>query len=238
VYKITALFCLGLCVSLFTGCATRTRMPLLDQAGSISATSEPIYLLTVTLKNDSHPRYQPELLVTYVEKPGAASKADRMNFLTDDLAEDETDSPRGNRYLLRLQLPSSEHVLMGFGANSRHFPFTGSCIAPLLEPIPVQAAGGVYYLGHVNATVRARVGDEFRAGPVIPLLDQAMTGFSGGTFDVVIEDRWAADEAEFLAKFPALRGVVVKRLIMAPFNRDRAQKWWEGEMNEAPAEKK
>lgn len=226
-YKYILLLGLGVQAFFFTGCATPAKMPLLNQPGSLSASSEPVYLMTVTFKNSSHPRYQPKLLMTYIEKPGAEAKADRLNFSVDSLSRDETDTlEAGNRYYVRLQLPPRDFVLMGFGVMSSKFPFNAMGIAPILEPLPAKP-GGVYYLGHINATVRERVGGEFRAGPVVPLLDQSMTGFSGGTFDVVIEDRWASDEALFRIKFPALSGVEVKKNLLPPFNRPRAQTWWE-----------
>ena len=85
--------------------------------------------------------------------------------------------------------------------------------------------GPVYYLVHVTATVRERQGSEFRPGPMIPLLKQAIAGFSGGTFDVEISDRWDADQAEFRAKFPAFQTTKVQNAILAPFDRIKATKF-------------
>src|SRR2546430_12996643 len=46
---------------------------------------------------------------------------------------------------------------------------------PLHEELTVTQPG-VFYLGHVDATVRERTGGEFKAGPSIPLIDQAEIG--------------------------------------------------------------
>ena len=46
-----------------------------------------------------------------------------------------------------------------------------------------------------QATVRERTGNEFKAGPSLPLIDQAIAGASGGIFDVDISDRWDTDES-------------------------------------------
>ena len=86
---------------------------------------------------------------------------------------------------------------------------------------------GTYYLGHVEATVRERQGNEFKAGASVPLVDQSLVGASGGTFDVVISDAFDKDLKNFQATFPAMRSATVERAVLPPFDRARAQKWWE-----------
>lgn len=75
--------------------------------------------------------------------------------------------------------------------------------APLNAEMQLPGSG-IFYLGHVNATVRERIENEFRAGLPIPLVDQAVTGFSGGNFDIEIIDQFEKDEPEFRARFLAL----------------------------------
>jgi len=89
------------------------------------------------------------------------------------------------------------------------------------------AGQGVFYIGHVEATIRERQGNEFKAGPTVPLLDQAVAGASGGTFDIEISDQWDKDGPQFLAKFPTLSAVTVQKNILPPFDRAKAQQWWE-----------
>lgn len=211
---------------LLTGCATRTPMAFEDDAVKLTATSKPVFLMTATIKNTYKTSYQPKLLVVNVEKPGAKDAADRFNFTMDEKAKIESDSPEvGNTYLLRMELPAGSYDLVGLTSLARSFPFTGFFFTPIHASI--QSAGpGVYYLGHVAATVRERKGEEFKAGPSIPLIDQAVTGASGGSFDVVISDDLTADEKVFRAKFPALAGIDIKKMILPAFDREKAQKWW------------
>lgn len=212
----------------FSGCATRTKMPALDKAVAFAPGDTPIYLMTVTLRNDNAPRYQPEMIAAHVEKVGATRKTDRLNFLPDDEAEQELEPEEmGYRYFVRLRTPPGEYTLVGFTSLCSGFPFHGGTTAPLLAPLP-QGGAGFIYLGHVAATVRKRVGNEFRAGPVIPLIDQAATGLSGGTYDISVADRWTEDEAEFIARFPGLKNAEVRKNILPPFDRAKAQAWWEG----------
>lgn len=202
-------------------------MPFADDSTTPPNSSQAIYLMTVTTKNTYHTSYQPDMLVLNVEKSVVKADADRINFVVDDKGTNETGSAdTGNTYLVRLKLDQGEYVIQGVTCLNRQFPIIANFFAPLHEKLVV-AGPGVYYLGHVDATVRERVNDEFKAGPTIPLIDQAVAGASGGTFDIVISDRWDKDAGLFQGKFAALKDVTVQKAVMAPFDRAAAQKWWE-----------
>ncbi|HRH06072.1 MAG TPA: hypothetical protein PK702_09640 [Burkholderiaceae bacterium] len=228
-FTIKSLLCtLTLGVALLTtGCATRNQMAFEDPSERITATSAPVYLMTVTIKNN-YRNYQPTLTVTHIEKAAAKNTEDRLlAFFTDAAAKIEAaDDKNGNTYFLRFQLPAGDYSLVGMTSHARSFPVMGTFVIPLVTPI--QAKGnGVYYLGHIDATVRERKGEEFKAGPTIPLIDQAVTGASGGSFDIVYSDRLSVDEKTFKSKFKALEGIEIKKALMPAFDRQKAQKWWE-----------
>ncbi len=210
-----------------SGCATRTKMAFENDVDRLTDKSKPVYLMTATIKNTYKTSFQPRLLVVNVEKPGAKEAADRLNFTMDDKARNETNSAEtGNSYLLRLELEPGSYEIRGMTSMANSFPIIASFFAPMHSALEVKQPG-VYYLGHVNATVRERTGNEFKAGPSIPLIDQAVAGASGGTFDIEIVDDFAKDEPTFRAKFPALASVEIKKALLATFDRDKAQKWWE-----------
>ena len=209
-----------------SGCATKLDMPYSQDQPAPDA-AKAVYLMTLTTKNTYHTSFQPDMLVINVESEGAKSKAERLNFVIDEAGTNETGMPEpGNSYLIRMQLPPGEYVIQGVTCLNRQFPVIASFFVPLHEKLAVTGSG-FYYLGHVDGTVRERVGNEFRAGSVIPLIDQAAAGASGGTFDVVISDQWDKDSQLFTSKFSALQGANVQKAIMAPFDRALAQKWWE-----------
>ncbi|QJW83728.1 hypothetical protein HK414_05970 [Ramlibacter terrae] len=214
---------------MLAGCATPVRMAFEDEAQRLDEKSKPVQLLTVVLKNNYRADFQPKMLVLYVEKPGAKEAADRLNFLMDSRGRIEGAGPDGNTYLVRLQLEPGKYELRGVMSRGGFFPVMGMFFTPLHLPLEVRE-NGVSYLGKVRATVRERQGDEFRAGSPLPLIDQAVIGASGGTFDVDILDDRATDEATFRRVFPALKDVPVKKAILPPFDRPRAQKWWETNM--------
>lgn len=212
---------------LVSGCATRTKMAFEDDSEKLADKSKPVLLMTATIKNSYKPSYQPKVLVLHVERPGATEAKDRFNFVMDAKAKEESDDPaKGSQYFIRMELEPGTYDIRGMTSMSQSFPVIASFFTPMHSPLEVKGSG-VIYLGRVEATVRERQGNEFKAGPSIPLLDQALSGASGGTFDVVISDALAADEPVFRNRFPALKDAPIGKQILAPFDRAKAQDWWE-----------
>lgn len=213
---------------LLSGCATPTKMAFSDPTDPESQKiTKPVFLMTATLRNKYVSVFQPKLLFTSVERAVVKGAADRLNFRVDDLGSIESRSiEAGNTYLIRMELEQGDYVLRGLTSLARSFPIQAMFFTPVHENIK-SSNPGVFYLGHVEATVRERKDNEFKAGPSIPLIDQGVAGASSGTFDVVISDRWEEDEQKFRSRFPALKGVTVEKKLLPPFDRARAQKWWE-----------
>jgi hypothetical protein len=212
---------------LLSACATPTKLAFAKDPTTPPKADDRIFLMTTTLKNTYRTSHQLDLLVVNVEKVGATEKKDRLNFIIDKSAKNETGSAdAGNTYYLSMKLEPGGYVIDGLTSFNRTFPTVTSFFAPLHTDLTA-AGPGVFYLGHVDATVRERNNDEFKAGASLPLIDQAVGGASGGTFDIEISDQWEADQAIFLARFPALKGVTVSKAIMPPFDRPKAQEWWE-----------
>jgi hypothetical protein len=216
---------------ILAGCLSATPMPLRENTEPLENSAGPLLLMTATIRNDYHPTYQPKLLLVHVEKTSAKprdnSREGKFNFAVDDKAIQPAVTPRaGTDYLLRLRLPPGPYRICGMTSRIKAFPLIGTFFTPLNIAHPVEISG-VFYLGHVSAIVRERRGDEFRAGDVVPYLDQLATGASGGTFDITITDRFETDMKAFRERFPQLAGVEIQRRIMAPFDRAAVQKWWQ-----------
>ena len=213
---------------LTTGCATRMPQAFENDTDVLGVTNNPVYLMTASIKNDYKDYYEPHLLVVNVVRAGATDSSGRFNFTMDDKARwDENDGVDGNKYLLRMQLPPGQYELVGLTALTKRFPIVGSYFVPIHAQLDVQAGGYVAYLGHVDATVRERKGNEFKAGASIPLIDQAVVGASSGTFDVTISDAFASEETVFRSKFNALKDIAIQKKVLPPWDRALAQSWWE-----------
>lgn len=211
---------------LFTGCVTPTTMAYSEGAKAPLIKGNAVFLMTVSQKNTDKTSHHPKLNLVYVEKTVVKDKEDRFNFVMNDEGKSESEEAVGNHYLVRMELANGKYVLRGLRSLNQAFLLNGTFFAPLHAPL--EAAGpGVFYLGHISATVRKRKKDEFKAGIVVPLIDQAVVGAAGGTFDIEISDQWEADQARFIAQFPALKGIEVKKMLLPPFDRERAQTYWE-----------
>lgn len=228
VHRLARLFAVLLFGLMMVACAAPSRtMALGNDAEKLTATSDPVFLMTVTIKNIYKPSLQPKLELVSFDRSTATEKIPLFGFVLDEKARNETDSvEKGNHYLLRMQLAPGQYRLVSVSGRAGVFPIMGHVIAPLHLPLRASEPG-VFYLGHVDASLRERRGNEFKAGPSLPLIDQAVVGASGGTFDITISDRQAVDEPAFRARFPALTGVPIKKAILPAFDRSYAQQFWE-----------
>ncbi|MDR6391563.1 hypothetical protein [Paraburkholderia phenoliruptrix] len=208
---------------LTTGCATVAPMSPTTAMSSVDTTKNSYALMTVTLRNAYHTSYQPSPIVVHMERGAADSRSDRLNFKFDDQAT--TTSDAGNHYFVRLPLAPGKYVMRGITGQSGIFPFHGMFFTPLHETVEIKP-NSIVYLGHIDATVVERKDGELRAGPVIPLIDQAATGFSGGTWDISVSDQFDHDVTEFKKDFPALSNASIERDILPAWDKQKATEWW------------
>jgi hypothetical protein len=218
---------LALC-GVLSGCATVNPMAFDRTATAVDVRAKSVVLMTLDVSRSDESRYVPRPLVVYFEKPNATDKAGRQNFKIDGDADMIKTAGGRDVYVLRMALEPGPYQVKGIFGKASAFPFNGFFFVPLLMDIEVPKAA-VTYAGRVKAELRPRQGNEFRAGSVIPLLDQSATGISGGTFDVSLEDASQEDIGIFKANFPALSETAITTTLLPPFDRPKAQRWWEGE---------
>ena len=219
--------CLALTAGFFLGGCATNQMAFSEDSEKLADKTKPIFLLSVSLKNSFKPSYPLALNSLQIEKGDGKNQADKLMFAIDAKADRKVESSQGDTaYLLRMELDPGSYQLRSLHSLSRGFLIVGSFFTPLNMPLAATAKG-VYYLGNVNAVVRERKGSEFRAGPVIPLIDQAVVGAAGGSYEVEVKDLFEADVAAFKAQFPALAGAEIKKAILPAFDRVNAQKLWE-----------
>ena len=212
---------------LLTGCASTLKMPLQSAGDSANTAGKTIYLMSVTLTNSCRDHFTPYLNTVLVTKSDGGAKPEVLTFKMDSKGAhyfDESDAPP--RFLARFELAAGSYSFLGLSSTASGFPIRANFFTPLHAAVPA-ATGGVVYVGSVNANVRERKGNEFKAGPSIPLIDQAVACASSGTFDVDIKDAFESDVALFEETFPQLKGVKVSKTILPPFDRAKAQEWWE-----------
>jgi hypothetical protein len=211
--------------SLLVGCATTSPMPLANDADVIGTDTPPLLLMTVTVKHDLKKSVELGMYSVRVE-PTDSNTGPILTFQMDKKGAVQWTPESGKSAFIRMSLPPGRYTLKGVNGGGRTFPVIGTYFLPLHSDLLVKAPG-VYYLGHISAVTRSRAEGEFRAGPAIPLIDQQMTAFASGTFDIEVQDQFDVDIPAFLARFPVLRTVKIQKALLAPFEREKAQKYWE-----------
>ena len=225
--SLKSLFILGLTAAV-VGCATPLKMELNKEAKSLDVTQNSVVLMSGRFSNPLKKTggYQPQAFIVNVEKDVVKGSEDRLNFMVD--AEGAQISPEETRYLFRMMLPPGKYVIRGITGFAGVFPIRGNFFLPLHADIEVKPKS-VVYIGQIEGKVRPRDEkiNEFRAGSMIPLIDQSVTGFSVGTWDVNVNDAFEQDVTKFKREFPVLAPVTIAKEMLPPFDRAKAQKWWE-----------
>jgi hypothetical protein len=209
-----------------SGCATVNTMAFDKNTSSLDTSTKSVVLVAIDVSRSDDSRYVPKPFVAKLETPNAKSVEERQNFRIDkDLDFVEQDGHK--IYLARMALAPGKYKFDNVTGMASAFPFNGLFYVPVVSEVTVKPHS-VMYVGRITAKLRERKKDEFRAGPAIPLIDQAATGFSGGTWDVAIEDMSDKDLPLFRTTFPVLASISIDSTPLPPFDRIAAQRWWEG----------
>lgn len=208
-----------------TGCATVNPMAFDKKSTAIDTKEKSIVLMTIDVSRADGSRFVPEPFVVKTAKQDPQGKEDPHNF---KFSKDDSLQENGHTvYLARLALVGGEYKLYDVTGSASAFPINSLFVVPLNMDLKVKP-GSVTYIGRVTAKLRDRVGNEFRAGPVIPLIDQSISGMSGGTWDVSVDNLAEQDIALFRATYPVLNNVAIETSPLPKFDRAAAQRLWDG----------
>ena len=84
----------------------------------------------------------------------------------------------------------------------------------------VNLSGKIVYLGRIEAVNRKRASDDqLRAGPILPLVDQAVSGFADGTWHIKVYDNYESDIRAFQEKYPVLGNYSVEKMLLPPWEK-------------------
>lgn len=112
-------------------------------------------------------------------------------------------------YYAAIPLPAGAYVIEVISGRTDGGWVKGVFEAPIEASFELQP-GKLQYLGHIEAINRERTNsDQIRAGPIIPIIDQSMSGFSTGTWKIRILDQKANDLKEFQTRYPVLANATI-----------------------------
>lgn len=219
------LLALTICISL-VGCASVTPMALNKSSKTVDVSSKSVVLMTLDVTRSEPSRYVPNPLTITFEKPGTSDQPAVQSFQLKNT--DRIRSKDGHDiYVLSMALEPGQYRIGGVFGDANAFPFHGFFFVPLLMDVQIPQ-NAVTYMGRVKAVLRPRQENEFRAGGVIPLIDQSVTGVSTGTFDVTVTDSSQEDLAFYQSNYPALSAAKINTLLLPAFDRPKVQLWWDG----------
>jgi hypothetical protein len=201
---------------LFFSCATIKPMALNPTATKLDCTKDSVALMAVKVSNQYKPKYQPAVTYAFV---WTREKDNRKKYSFKVANPYKTVLGESIEYLISVQLPPGKYKLRELMGTSGSFPIRGTFWVPLYLNFDLEP-NKVLYLGRIEAVNRKKIsGDELAAGPPIPLIDQAVTGFSGGTFDINISDKYETDMAIFKEQFPSIKSYNAEKMILPQWHK-------------------
>lgn len=209
-------------VAALSGCSAPLKMMPRKADTSIDVSTRSFLLASLTIGNRHHPSFVPNPISISLRRIDGPQKPELLSYAFD--GEAEIGSP-ARHYLIRIPLAPGRYELLHIHGMSGVFPIRGVFFLPLNYELDVEP-GRAEYLGRIDATVVARKEGELRAGPLIPLIDQAASGFSTGTWEVAVTDASHADVAEFKAAFPSLADLPIGNRILPPWDKAKEDARW------------
>lgn len=203
------------CCLLFFGSGCTGSMALNKDQKTIDLSSKSLALFTTAISNQNRPDYQPFPYMVFFGGSGSET------FTVKESSPHRSEKGRSTEYLLGFDLKSGRYSLQKIWFDY-HGTFIGARASVPLDLSFGITPNSVVYLGRITVVIRPITKDgETSAGGVFPIINQAVAGFSGATYDVTVEDRYEEDMIWFRTEYPALRTVAVEKAILPQWVRPR-----------------
>jgi hypothetical protein len=211
-YKFLLIFCL---VFIMSGCAGN-KVAVNQGQSDIDLTKKSIALLSVRISNQYKPDRQLELqsiIICPQSEPNC--KQDLSTNPGNPYKPYRREKDHFNEYLLKYELESGTYNIDGLYTTYRIPTLTSGVGFAKLNLKTEIKPNSIFYLGHLDIVLREKKNNaEINAGSAIPFVDQYIAGFSSGTFDIVVEDKFDEDMKSFISEYPALQNVKVEKSIL------------------------
>ena len=218
--KISILVFMALTL-LMCGCASNMSM---NNETQIDIEKKSLVLMSLKISNQYKPNYQPRVFyISIIDSEKAwqisqeAKKLDELDIDKSTFeysAEDPSSNilirpgkadnilhHQYNQYLIHFQLPPGNYKLGQVVGCGSSFLISGKFNFPINAKFTVPK-NSIVYIGDLEMVNQERKDGERRSGSMFPLVDQAVSGFYGGTFKLNIFDRYDEDIDLFKKKYP------------------------------------
>ncbi len=173
--------------------------------------TKPVGIFTLRMANRYRPGYQPA-----VKSVEVTSETNRKSTTFKTAKPYRELKNECNEYLVSVELEPGDYVVKHVAGDA---VLAGGLLVQGNFNFPANAhftlpSTSIVYLGQVEMVNRERKPGEKRAGSIFLLIDQSITGFSGGTFDVKVSDQSETDIPAFRSAYPSLTGLNIEKAIM------------------------
>lgn len=206
---IVSLVFLVLVVFSMAGCASTQPMALNAKTETLDLSETSVALMTLKIANEHNKGFQSTNCFVYIKDMKTGKAETYIVGKPNHSAKNQF-----NDYLVSMKCVPGEHRLQNITGNSNKLFISGTFRIPVSGSFDIQP-GKVVYLGRIEAVNRKRVGNQPRAGSVIPLIDQAVSGFSGGTWHINMYDNYEEDIAAFKQKYPLIDNYTVEKMVLS-----------------------
>ena len=184
-------------------------MALKKGENDIDLSSKSIALLSVGVINKNHAEYPLKVVGININEWGNLYKAnDAFQYNKDGYKE----------YLLTLELTPGVNILHSIWISSDGF-WVDASAHPSLNLRTNITPNSVVYLGHIDIVLRKKIMESEETAGSIPLIDAGIVGFSSGTFDISVLDRFEEDIKTSISAYPALKNTLVTKAILPQITR-------------------
>lgn len=191
-------------------------LALVKGQAELNASDSSIVLVPIKIANINKPGYQPVLLSASLDgADGHRIDVDGSLF--------KEEKNKYKEYLMSFILKPGVYTLTDIIGNYKIMLLLNAyCLVPISAAFEVKP-NSITYLGHINADIVERKDDNAdRAGSLFPLMDQAIAGFSNGTFVINVEDHYDEDVARYREAYPALKSAKIDKSILPQWKSSKA----------------
>jgi hypothetical protein len=198
--SVIRFLCAIAAVLVMSGCATS----LDKKATAIDWTKGSVVVMSVEMTNQYKPGYQPTGLGVMLKKKSGSETRESIPAFSQIPTS-------GNTFLVTQQIQPGRYTISKIYGFSRKVLIMGGIDFAVDAPFEV-APNSVVYLGRVSAINKEKTNkNDQSTGGVLPLIDQAVSGFGPGTLTVSLGDNYAEDVMVLKQDYASMQNVEVVR---------------------------
>lgn len=194
-------------------CSCAKNMALTKGQDNVDVSKQSIALLSVKISNKNRPGFQPKLDNALIVLGNSVGTREYMHKIDNYYSKKDNEY---YEYFLSFKLDPGVYHFRWLAAEYFGIIMAG-CNIHLNMKKEIKP-NSIVYLGHIDAVIREKLNDEENSNcPLLPLIDQAVAGFSNGVLDVTISDKFEYDINIFKSEYPGLNGATIEKSILPPW---------------------